>query len=231
MLPETNHSAVVLLSGGLDSATCLAIARDQGFAVHALSFDYGQRHRHELAAADRLARHLGAVSHRTITIDLRAIGGSALTADIAVPKSRSAYDLSHGIPITYVPARNLVFLSLAAGLAEVVGASNLFIGVNAIDFSGYPDCRPQFITSFEKTVNLATKAGAEGHPFRIHAPLSTMSKAQIIQLGTRLGVDYTLTSSCYDPDEQGLACGECDSCILRKQGFKDAGVADPTIYS
>lgn len=223
-------SAVVLLSGGLDSATCLALAREQGFAVHALSFDYGQRHRHELAAAAGLARELGAVSHRRVQIDLRAIGGSALTDDIAVPKSRSANDISHGIPITYVPARNLVFLSLAAGLAEVVGAHDLFIGVNAIDYSGYPDCRPEFIQSFERTVNLATRAGTEGHPFRIHAPLATMSKAQIIQLGTRLGVDYALTSSCYDPDEFGGACGECDSCILRRQGFREAGIADPTRY-
>lgn len=230
IVPPPSHPAVVLLSGGLDSATCLALAREQGFVVHALSFDYGQRHRHELAAAASLARHLGVASHRTVAIDLRTIGGSALTADIDVPKSRSAHDLPHGIPITYVPARNLVFLSLAAGLAEVVGANDLFIGVNAIDYSGYPDCRPEFIASFEKTVNLATKAGAEGHPFRIHAPLATMSKAQIIKLGTRLGVDYALTSSCYDPDEQGRACGACDSCILRKQGFHDSGIVDPTRY-
>lgn len=230
MSSPPSNSAVVLLSGGLDSATCLALARQEGFVTHALSFDYGQRHRHELAAAASIARHLGAASHRTIAIDLRAIGGSALTANIDVPKSRSAHDISHGIPITYVPARNLVFLSLAAGLAEVVDANDLFIGINAIDYSGYPDCRPEFITSFEKTVNLATKAGAEGHPFRIHAPLSALSKAQIIQLGTRLGIDFALTSSCYDPDERGLACGECDSCILRRQGFKDAGVTDPTLY-
>jgi 7-cyano-7-deazaguanine synthase len=222
--------AIVLLSGGLDSATCLAIARDRGFSVHALSFDYGQRHRHELEAAARIARALGVASHRTVTIDLRAIGGSALTADIAVPKSRSMDDLSHGIPITYVPARNLVFLSLAAGLAEVVGASDLFIGINAIDYSGYPDCRPEFVESFEKTVNLATRAGAEGHPMRVHAPLARMSKAEIIRLGASLGVDYGLTTSCYDPDEHGRACGECDSCILRRQGFSDAGVADPTLY-
>lgn len=226
-----SRRAVVLLSGGLDSATCLAWARAQGFECASLAFDYGQRHRVELDAAARVAAALGSRDHRVVRVDLSTIGGSALTADIDVPKSRSAHDLSHGIPITYVPARNLVFLSLAAGLAEVVGANELFIGVNAIDYSGYPDCRPEFISSFEKTVNLATKAGAEGHPFRIHAPLAAMSKAQIIQLGTRLGVDYALTSSCYDPDEQGRACGECDSCILRKQGFEAAGVRDPTCYT
>ena len=219
-----------MLSGGLDSATALASARDQGFSCHGISFDYGQRHRHELVAAAAVARQLGAAAHKTIKLDLRAIGGSALTADIDVPKGRAEAEMSHDIPVTYVPARNLIFLSLAAAYAETIKSTDLFIGVNAVDFSGYPDCRPEFIRSFEQTVNLATKAGAEGARFTIHAPLATMSKAEIIKEGVRLGVDYALTTSCYDPDAAGLACGRCDSCQLRRRGFEQAGVPDPTRY-
>jgi 7-cyano-7-deazaguanine synthase len=224
-----NPPAVVLLSGGLDSATCLAIARGEGFTCHAISVDYGQRHRHELQAANAVARQLGAASHRTIVIDLRGIGGSALTADIDVPKDRPESEMAGNIPVTYVPARNLTFLSLAAGLAETLGALDLFIGVNAVDYSGYPDCRPEFIESFERTINLATRAGVEGGRFHVHTPLIRMSKAEIIRTGSRLGVDFALTTSCYDPDGV-LACGRCDSCVLRRRGFEDADIPDPTRY-
>lgn len=219
---------MVLVSGGLDSAVTLAVARRDGFACHALSFDYGQRHRRELQAAADVSASLGAATHRVLTLDLRAIGGSALTADIAVPKDRAP---GSDIPVTYVPARNLVFLSLAAGLAEVLTAHDVFIGVNAIDYSGYPDCRPEFIDSFEKTVNLATKAGVEGARLKVRTPLISLSKAGIIRLGAQLGVDFSLTSSCYDPTPAGLACGHCDSCLLRAQGFAEAGVPDPTQYA
>lgn len=223
--------AVVLLSGGLDSATTFAVAKSRGFAVHALSVDYGQRHRIELERAAAVAQALGAVEHRTVTLDLRAIGGSALTADVAVPKDRAPDDMAHGIPLTYVPARNTILLGLALGYAETLGAFDLFIGANVLDYSGYPDCRPEFLNAFETLANLATKAGVEGAGrFRIHSPLLKLTKAEIIREGTRLGVDYALTLSCYDPDAQGRACGRCDSCVLRKKGFAEAGVPDPTPY-
>lgn len=222
--------AVVLLSGGLDSATCLAIAKSQGFAVYALSVDYGQRHRIELERAKLVAEALGAVEHRIVRIDLRAIGGSALTSEIDVPKDRSVDEMGHGIPVTYVPARNTILLGIALGYAETIGAFDLFIGANVVDYSGYPDCRPEFLDAFEKLATLATKAGVEGNPFRVHAPLLRMTKAEIIREGTRLGVDYSLTLSCYDPDGEGRACGKCDSCQLRTKGFAEAGVNDPTIY-
>ncbi len=225
------NDAVVLLSGGLDSATTLAVARDRGFRTFALSVDYGQRHRVELEAAARVAKALGATDHRTVKLDLRAIGGSALTADLAVPKDRSADDISHGIPVTYVPARNTILLGLALGYAETVGAFDIFIGANVLDYSGYPDCRPEFLAAFEQLAQLATKAGVEGTGrYRVHAPLLRMTKAEIIREGTRLGVDYALTLSCYDPDAEGRACGRCDSCLLRKKGFAEAGVPDPTRY-
>jgi len=218
--------AVVLLSGGLDSATVLAIAREAGYACHALSLDYGQRHTAELAAAARVAKSLGAVERRVIRIGLGDIGGSALTdASIAVPESPSA-----GIPVTYVPARNTVMLALALAWAEVLGSRDLFIGVNAVDYSGYPDCRPEFIAAFEQMANLATRAGVEGARLRVHAPLQHLSKAQIIQRGIELGVDYAQTVSCYQADAEGLACGRCDACRLRREGFRAAGVADPTRY-
>ena len=220
--------AVVLLSGGLDSATVLAVARSQGFACHALSFDYGQRHRHELQAAARVSAALGACEHRVCPLDLRVFGGSALTSDIAVPKDRDESEMSTGIPITYVPARNTIFLSVALGWAEILGAHDLFLGVNAVDYSGYPDCRPEFIAAFETLANLATKAGVEGRQrLKIHAPLGHMSKAQIVKEGLRLGVDYAQTSSCYDPGEDGRPCGACDSCLLRAKGFAQAGLKDP----
>jgi 7-cyano-7-deazaguanine synthase len=225
----SKRKAVVLLSGGLDSATVAAIAQQRGFSLHALSFDYGQRHRVELECARRLAVALGA-QHSIIAFDLRQFGGSALTADIAVPKNRLEQQMSSGIPITYVPARNTIFLSFALGLAEVIGSADIFIGVNALDYSGYPDCRPEFIEAFQKLANLATKAGVEGQGFTIHAPLVHMTKAQIIATGARLGIDYALTSSCYDPTTDGLACGHCDSCQLRRKGFSEAGIADPTRY-
>jgi len=219
--------AVVLVSGGLDSATVLALARQQGFACYALSFDYGQRHRAELFAATRIARTLGAVEHKTVVLDLRQIGGSALTdSAIAVPTAPS-----RGIPVTYVPARNTVFLSIALGWAEVLGATDLFIGVNAVDYSGYPDCRPEFISAFEKLAQVATKAGVEGARFQVHTPLIAMSKAQIIGTGMTAGVDFALTVSCYAADDQGRACGRCESCRLRREGFVAAGVADPTAYA
>ncbi|MCW8903593.1 7-cyano-7-deazaguanine synthase QueC [Sedimenticola sp.] len=219
--------AVILLSGGLDSATSLAMAREQGYACYALSLAYGQRHAVELEAAGRVADVLGVVEHKVIPIALDAFGGSALTDNaIAVPEAEGG----DGIPVTYVPARNTVFLSLALGWAEVLGAQDLFLGVNAVDYSGYPDCRPEYIEAFERLANLATKAGVEGERFRIHAPLIDMTKAQIIQTGVRLGVNYALTVSCYQADASGVACGRCDSCRLRAQGFREAGVPDPTPY-
>jgi 7-cyano-7-deazaguanine synthase len=230
------RSAVVLLSGGLDSATALAVARRDGFTCHAVSFEYGQRHRHELEAARLVAHALGAVSHRVIPLDVAAFAGSALTSNVDVPKQRSLAEMSTGIPVTYVPARNLVFLSIALALAETLGALDLFIGVNAIDYSGYPDCRPEFVRSFEDTAALATKAGVEGRRTRVHAPLLSLSKPEIIKLGHSLGVDFGVTHSCYDPVTPGggpdvFACGECDSCRLRRQGFRDAAVQDPTRYA
>jgi len=220
--------AVCLLSGGLDSATALAVARREGFRCCALTFDYGQRHRAELQAAARVAASLGAAEHRIVTIDLRAFGGSALTAEIAVPKS----GVSGGIPVTYVPARNTVFLSFALAWAEVLESSDIFIGVNAIDYSGYPDCRPEFIAAFESLANLATKAGVEGRThLKIHTPLIQLSKREIIQLGAQFGVDFALTHSCYDPDAKGRPCGLCDSCRLRLKGFAQAGFADPLEYA
>lgn len=223
--------AVVLLSGGLDSATTAAIARQAGFDLFAISFDYGQRHRFELEAARRVAASLGIVEHVVMSIELSQFGGSALTSDAAVPKDRSDDEMQRGIPITYVPARNTVFLSLALAYAEVLHAADIFIGVNAIDYSGYPDCRPEYIAAFERMANLATKAGVEGSlQFKIHTPLVLLRKAEIIRRGVELGVDYGLTHSCYDADEQGRACGRCDSCLLRKKGFEEAGVTDPTVY-
>lgn len=220
--------AVVLLSGGLDSTTVLAIAKSQGFSPYALSFRYGQRHIHELAAAETVARQLGAVKHVVAQIDLREFGGSALTADIDVPKGRSTAQISQGIPITYVPARNTIFLSFALAWAETLGSSDIFIGVNALDYSGYPDCRPEYIAAYETMANLATKAGVEGrHTLKIHTPLINLTKAQIIQEGLKLGVDYSHTSSCYDPGPDGKPCGACDSCLLRAKGFREAGLQDP----
>ncbi|MGV8917944.1 MAG: 7-cyano-7-deazaguanine synthase QueC [Pseudomonas sp.] len=222
----TEKRAVILLSGGLDSATVVAMAKADGYTCYTMSFDYGQRHRAELDAAARVARDLGVVEHKVIGLNLNGIGGSALTdSSIAVPESPS-----EGIPVTYVPARNTVFLSLALGWAEVLGARDIFIGVNAVDYSGYPDCRPEFIEAFERMANLATKAGVEGNGFRIQAPLQNLSKADIVKGGTRLGVDYGLTVSCYQADDQGRACGKCDSCRLRAEGFASAAVADPTRY-
>ena len=222
----TGGHAIVLLSGGLDSATVLAIARQQGYVCHALSFDYGQRHRAELDAARAVARHLGAIEHRTMTIDFAGIGGSALTdTGIAVPEAPTK-----GIPVTYVPARNTVFLALALGWAEVAGAEAICIGVNALDYSGYPDCRPEYIAAFQAMADLATKAGVEGRVVRIETPIIECTKAEIIRRGMRLGVDYSLTVSCYQADEAGRACGACDSCRLRKAGFTEAQIADPTRY-
>jgi len=217
--------AVVLVSGGMDSAVVLAIAREQGFACHALSVAYGQRHVSELDASDRVCAMLGAAAHKTVTVDLRSIGGSALTADIDVPEQGGA-----GIPVTYVPARNTIMLSIALGWAEVLGASDIFCGVNAVDYSGYPDCRPAFIEGFQQLANVATKAGVEGAQIRIHAPLMRMSKAEIAREGARLGVDFGATVSCYQADEKGRACNHCDACRLRAEGFRDAGLADPTRY-
>jgi len=226
-----SRRAVVLVSGGLDSATVLAIAKSQGFTPYALTFDYGQRHRFELEAARRVCEASGVARQVVLNIDLRPFGGSALTSDLEVPKDRNAAELTTGIPITYVPARNTVFLSLALGWAEVLGAADIFIGVNAVDYSGYPDCRPEFIASFEQTAMLATKAGVEGTThWKIHAPLIELTKAEIIQTGHRLGVDYSLTHSCYDPAPDGRSCGRCDTCQLRLKGFADAGLADPVPY-
>jgi 7-cyano-7-deazaguanine synthase len=221
--------AVVLLSGGVDSATTLAIAKEEGYAIYALSFHYGQRHAGEVEAARRVAQHLGVRRHEVVTMDLRVFGGSALTDDIAVPKGRPPEEMASGIPVTYVPARNTVFLAFALAYAEVVGAKDIFVGVNALDYSGYPDCRPEYIAAFERMANLATKAAVEGaERLRVHAPLIHCTKAEIIRRGHALGVDFALTRSCYDPTPDGLACGECDACVLRKKGFREAGVPDPT---
>lgn len=222
------RKAVVLVSGGLDSATVLAIARRDGFECHSLSFDYGQRHLAELDAARNVSHRLGATNHKIVSLDLRSIGGSALTDDeIAIPEAET----SSGIPATYVPARNTVFLAIALGWAEVLGAQDIFIGVNAVDYSGYPDCRPEFIAAFERLAHLATRSGTEGHAIRVHAPLMALTKAEIIRCGVGLGVDYGSTVSCYQATVTGLACGRCDSCRLRKSGFAEAGVADPTRYA
>ncbi len=228
--PSSPPRAVVLLSGGLDSATALAATRADGFAAYALTVRYGQRHVVELEAARRIAAHLGAVEHRIAEVDLRLFGGSALTADIPVPKDGPS--ASRGtIPVTYVPARNTILLSLALAWAEVLGAADLVVGVNAVDYSGYPDCRPEYVAAFERMANLATRAGVEGAPVRIRAPLLHLTKAQIIALGTRLGVDYATTTSCYDPSPEGLACGRCDACALRLKGFREAGLEDPAAYA
>jgi 7-cyano-7-deazaguanine synthase len=227
-MTASEKPAVVLLSGGLDSATVLALARSEGYACYALSFAYGQRHAWELTAAARVAASQGAAEHRVAQIDLRAFGGSALTDEIDVPKGRAPEEMAHGIPVTYVPARNTIFLSFALAWAEVLGASDIFLGVNALDYSGYPDCRPEYIEAFERMANLATRAGVEGtQRLRIHTPLIALTKAQIIAEGLALGVDYGLTSSCYDPSPEGRPCGECDSCLLRQKGFAQAGASDP----
>ncbi|WP_404385249.1 7-cyano-7-deazaguanine synthase QueC [Knoellia locipacati] len=226
-----SRKAVVLLSGGLDSTTVLAVAKDQGFEPYAISFRYGQRHAIELEAARRVADAAGVDRHVVCDIDLRVFGGSALTADVEVPKHQSAEDLTEGeIPITYVPARNTVFLSFALAYAEVIGSTDIFIGVNALDYSGYPDCRPEYIAAYARMANLATRAGVEGQELRIHTPLIDLTKAETVEVGTRLGVDYSLTLSCYDPDADGRSCGHCDSCLLRLRGFADAGLADPVRY-
>ncbi len=227
---SAKNPAVVLVSGGMDSAVVAAIARELGFSVHALSVRYGQRHTSELDAADRVARAVGAVEHKVVAVDLRNIGGSALTADIAVPDDRDGHVIGAEIPVTYVPARNTIMLSLALGWAEVIGSSDLFCGVNAVDYSGYPDCRPEFIEAFERLANVATKAGVEGAGFRVHAPLLRLSKADIVREGLRLGVDFSQTVSCYQADAEGRACGHCDACRLRAEGFAAAGAADPTRY-
>lgn len=230
-LSETKPQAVILVSGGLDSATTLACAREAGFELNAISFDYGQRHSFELTAAAKVAEFFKVRRQITCPIDLRAFGGSALTDEIDVPRDRSDDEMSDGIPVTYVPARNTVFLSLALGWAEVIGAADIFIGVNAVDYSGYPDCRPEYIESFQNLANLATKAGVESPGYwTIHAPLVSLTKAEIVQLGTRLGVDYSLTHSCYDPTKDGRSCGHCDSCLLRLAGFAEAGLTDPVTY-
>jgi len=230
-MPKQPPSAVVLLSGGLDSTTCLAVARRDGFLAHALSVDYGQRHKHELDRARDLARRMGAASHRVVKVDLSAFGGSALTdRKIAVPKSRTAKAMGADIPVTYVPARNTVLLALALAHAETLGASDVYVGVNAIDYSGYPDCRPAFLRAFERLAKVATKAGVEGRPLRIHAPLLRLTKAGIVKLGTSLRVPYAHTLSCYDP-VRGKACGACDACLLRRKGFEEAGLPDPTVYA
>jgi 7-cyano-7-deazaguanine synthase len=226
MSGSTPRKAVILVSGGMDSAVTLAIARQQGFQIHALSVNYGQRHSSELEAAARVAHTLGAVEHKTVHVDLRSIGGSALTADIDVPEEGG-----EGIPVTYVPARNTIMLSIALGWAEVLGSTDIWCGVNAVDYSGYPDCRPAFVEAFERLANLATKAGVEGAGIRIHAPLMAMSKADIAREGQRLGVDFSATVSCYQADAEGRACGHCDACRLRAQGFHAAGLPDPTRYA
>ncbi len=222
--------AVVLLSGGIDSATCCAIARRDGYELYAMSFAYGQRHAVELDAAEHLTRFFGVVHHSVVTIDLRAFGGSALTSGTAVPKNRVPSGEENDIPVTYVPARNTIFLSFALGWAEVLECRDIFIGVNAVDYSGYPDCRPEFVAAYQNMASLATRAGVEGRGVKIHAPLQELTKAQIIRIGTECGVDYGITHSCYDPAPDGGACGSCDSCIIRKKGFKEAGVSDPTRY-
>ena len=223
--------AVVLLSGGLDSTTCLAWALQQGFECHTLAVDYGQRHRIELEAARRMSKRLGAAEHREVLANLRTLGGSALTSDLAVPKGRAPERMAQEIPVTYVPARNTVLLALALAWAETLEAVDLVAGMNALDYSGYPDCRPEFLNAFEQLANLGTRAGSQGSRFRIHAPLLTLDKAGIIRLGCSLGVDFSLTHSCYDPAPDGAACGECDACLLRRKGFREAGVADPTRYA
>jgi 7-cyano-7-deazaguanine synthase len=224
-------SAVLLLSGGLDSTTMLAWTLDRGFDVHAMTFRYGQRHAGEIEAARRVARHYGVRDHVVVDIDLRTFGGSALTADIDVPKDRAPASMANGIPITYVPARNTIFLSFCLAWAEVLGASDIFIGVNALDYSGYPDCRPEYIAAFERMANLATRGGVEGtSPVRINTPLLELTKRQIVELGRSLGVDYSMTLSCYDPSERGEACGHCDACTLRLKGFAEAGANDPATY-
>jgi 7-cyano-7-deazaguanine synthase len=228
---QTAGKAVVLVSGGLDSATVLAIAADKGYQLHAISFDYGQRHRFELDAATRVCDAIGVSEHVRFQLDTSVFRGSALTSSLAVPRHRTVEQMSDGIPVTYVPARNTIFLSIALGLAESIGAGDLFIGVNAVDYSGYPDCRPEYIAAFEKLANLATKAGVQGQSIRIHTPLIRMTKAEIIRTGLSLGVDYSLTHSCYDPAADGRSCGECDSCLLRLKGFSDAGTTDPLLYS
>lgn len=227
----SNKKAVILSSGGLDSTTVMAIAKHDGYELYSLSFDYGQRHVYELEAAGKVAESFGAGKHLVIHIDLKKIGGSALTDDIEVPKHRDLESIPNEIPVTYVPARNTIFLSYALAWAEVLGSSDIFIGVNALDYSGYPDCRPEYIESFERMANLATRAGVEGTTrIRINTPLIHMTKAQIIRRGYELGVDYSMTHSCYDPTADGLACGQCDSCLLRKKGFREAGIPDPTRY-
>jgi len=230
-MEKNQKKAIVLCSGGLDSTTVLAIARSQNYDCHTLTFFYGQRHHHELLAAEKISRALGAAGHHVITVDLGKIGGSALTGDIPVPKNRNAEEISSGIPVTYVPARNTIFLSHALAWAEVLGAPDIFIGVNAVDYSGYPDCRPEYIAAFETMANLALKCAVEGeNTIHIRAPLLNMTKADIIRTGVQLHVDYSMTHSCYDPDLAGRACGFCDSCVLRKKGFAEAGVPDPTVY-
>lgn len=229
--PASKPPAVVLLSGGLDSAAALGIARAEGFACHALTIDYGQRHRCELVAAARVAQRERVASHVVAPLDLRCFGGSSLTSDIPVPKDRDEASMAVDIPATYVPARNLIFLSLACAHAEVIGAADVFIGVNAVDYSGYPDCRAPFIAAFEHAARLATRAGVEGRDFRVHTPLIEFTKARIIRLACESGVDLSLTHSCYDPDPGGLACGRCDACAIRRRGFHDAGVPDPTRYA
>jgi len=227
----SERKAVVLLSGGLDSTTVVAIAREQGFKVYALSFDYGQNHKIELESAKRVAAKLSVQQHAIVKVDLRSFGGSALTSDQPVPKHRTVEAIGHGVPVTYVPARNTVFLSLSLAFAETLGATDIFLGVNALDYSGYPDCRPEFIEAFETVANLATKMGTEeGKRITIHTPLIAMTKKQIVEAGQRLGVDYSMTISCYDPNESGEACGACDACLLRLKGFSEAGVADPAAY-
>jgi len=228
MPADASRPAIILSSGGLDSTTCLAIAKAEGFApVYSMSFDYGQRHRHELTAAEQVASAMGVAEHRVVKIDLRQFGRSALTDDIAVPKDRDESAMSAEIPITYVPARNTIFLSYALAWAEVLDCDDVYIGVNALDYSGYPDCRPEFVESFQRTARLGTKRIG----FTVHAPLVHLTKEQIIRRGVELGVDYGMTHSCYDPDAQGRACGRCDSCLLRRRGFAEAGVADPTVYA
>lgn len=231
MNQSQSGKAVILVSGGLDSATAMAIARDQGFELYAISFDYGQRHKYEIQASRKVCEAMGVNKHITFQLDLRAFGGSALTAEIDVPKDRVEAEMEADIPVTYVPARNTIFLSVAMGWAETLGIQDIFLGVNAVDYSGYPDCRPEFIEAFEKLANLATKAGVEGKShWKIHTPLISMTKKEIIEKGLSLGVDYGLTHSCYDPDEKGRSCGRCDSCKLRLKGFEEAGTTDPAQY-
>jgi 7-cyano-7-deazaguanine synthase len=229
---KSDTKAVVLLSGGLDSTTVLAIAKSHGYDLYAMTFRYGQKHSLEVQRAEDIARVAGVVDHKIVDIDLGVFGGSALTSDIQIPKGRGENQIAHGIPITYVPARNTIFLSFTLAWAEVLECNDIFIGVNAVDYSGYPDCRPEFISAYEKMANLATRAGVEGEcKLTIHTPLGGMTKSQIIRTGTDLGVDYSLTLSCYDPDASGAACGQCDSCLLRKKGFIEAGLEDVTVYS